>query len=80
MAIDIGKPEAAALIEIIEPFVIDAEEVEDRGLKIVNVDRAGREGAFVGIERIAIGIGDVVAIIVGTAIGDSGLNAAPGQP
>ena len=42
MAIDIGETEAAALIEIIEFFVVDDEEVEDGGLEVVNVDSSRR--------------------------------------
>ncbi len=48
-AVHIGKPEAAALLQIIQPLVIDAEEVKDSGLEITDVDRAGSEGAFVRV-------------------------------
>src|SRR2546426_2602197 len=60
--------------------MIDAEQVQNGGLEIVDVDCAGSESAFVRADRVAVRIGDVVAVIIGTAISDSRLNAATGQP
>ncbi len=48
-----------------EPFVIDAQDMENGGMQVVDVD---------GI------LGDVVAIIVGSAIGDAFFDAGAGKP
>ena len=53
-AVDVGEPELAALVGVGEPFVIEAEAVEEGGLEIVDVD---------GI------LDDVEAEFVGGAIG-----------
>ena len=37
---DVGKAVAAALEPVSQPFVIDAAEVHDRGVEIVDVDPA----------------------------------------
>lgn len=44
----IGQPEAAALVFERELRVVDAELVEDRGLQVVHMHGAGREGFFRG--------------------------------
>ena len=38
MAVDVGEAEAAALVEIGQLFVVDAQQVKDGGLQIVHVD------------------------------------------
>ena len=65
MPVDVGQPVVAALEVVGQPFVVDAQEVEDRGLEVVDVD---------GV------LGDVVAEVVGLAVGDAGLDAAAGEP
>ena len=35
---DVGEAELAALVAESEPFVVDAEEMEDGGVEIVDVD------------------------------------------
>src|ERR1700735_5504901 len=61
----IGQPEVAALELEGEPFVIDAQAMQDSSLQIVYMYRIGHH---------------VVAIVVGLADGDAALYAAPGQP
>jgi hypothetical protein len=39
VAVDIGEPVVAALVVEGEPFVVEAETVEDGGLEVVDVDR-----------------------------------------
>ena len=39
MAVDISQTELAALETVGQAFVVDAEEMEDGGLEIVDVDR-----------------------------------------
>src|SRR5438105_1552505 len=65
LAADVGQAEIAALETIGQPLVIEAEEVQERGLEVVDV-----HGIF----------GDVVAKIVRLAEGDAALDAAAGQP
>ena len=62
---DIGEAVAAALEFVGEAFVIDAEEVEDGRVQVVDVH---------GVFR------DVVAVIVGFTVGDTRLYAATGHP
>src|SRR5215467_1419155 len=80
MAIDIGEAKAAALIEIIEFLVIDAEEVEDGGLEIVDMDCSRREGAFVRADGVSIGIGNVVAVIISATVSQAWFDTATGEP
>src|SRR5260221_8292244 len=80
MAVHVREAETAALVQIRESFVIDAEEVQDSRLQIVNVDGSRREGAFVGIEGIASGVGNVISVIICATIGHARLDAATGQP
>ena len=58
-----------ALVEALElegkPSMVDAEAVEDGGVEIVDMDRI---------------LGDVVAEVVGFAVGDSALDTATGHP
>jgi hypothetical protein len=38
VTVNIGEAEVAALIAVCQPFVVEAEQVEDSGLKVVNMD------------------------------------------
>ena len=60
MAVDVGEAEVAAGVVVGEAFVIEAEEVEDGGLEVVDVD-------FV--------LSDMEAEVIGLAVG-SGFDAA----
>ena len=62
---DVGEAEIAAFESVDEAFVVEAEEVEDSGLDVVDVD-----GVF----------GDLHAEFVGGAVGDAGFDAAAGHP
>src|SRR6187455_1027275 len=61
----VRQPEIPPLEAVDEAGVVDAEAVEGSGLEVVDVD-----GAF----------DDVVAVVVGFAVGDAGLDAAAGHP
>lgn len=50
VAVHVGEAEAAAAIMIGQFLVVDAQEVEDRGLEIMHVDRV-----FDGLEAEIIG-------------------------
>src|SRR5690606_19729910 len=82
VAVDVRQPEVAALVTIREAAVIDAEEVEDRRVEIVDVHRPRSPRLLRRLrhERLAIGIDDVVAVVVGAAIGDAVLHAAARHP
>ena len=70
------------MITIGEPSVIDAELVQDGSVQVVDVHGAGGPIVFVRLwlELVAVGIGDVVAVIVGASVGDARLDAAAGHP
>ena len=65
LSVDVGQAVVAALELVRQPRVVDAQAVQDRGVQVVDVDRV---------------LGDVVAEVVGLAVGDPGLDAAAGQP
>ena len=62
---DAGEAGVEAAEGVGEAFVVDAEDVEDRGVEVAEVDRV---------------FGDVVAEVVGAAVFDAGLHAAAGEP
>src|SRR5439155_3534354 len=76
----VREPEAAALEQKRQPLVIDAQEVQDRRLQIVYVYGTRRERRFVRRDRLALLIGDVVAVVIGSAVRKARLDAGPGQP
>ena len=63
VAVHVGEAEVAAGVVVGEAFVVEAEEVEDGGLEVVDVDLV---------------LGDVEAEVVGFAVG-AGLGAAAGH-
>ena len=65
MAMNIGQPIVTPLKFVSEMFVVDSKLVQDRGLKIVDVD-----GLFHGIH----------GQFVGSSIRNAGLDAAAGHP
>ena len=65
LAVDVGKPEATSLVLEGETFVIDAHEVHDGGLPVVDVD---------GV------LDDVVAEVVRLPEIDATSNAPSGEP
>ena len=64
-AVHVGQAVVAALVLEGQPGVVDAQAVQDRGVQVVDVDRV---------------LDDVVAEVVGLAVGDAGLDPAAGQP
>ena len=53
VTVDVGQAEIAALVWVGEAFVVDAHEVEEGGMEVVNVDRV---------------LGHIDAIVVGGTI------------
>ena len=82
MAMDIRQPKVAALVAIGEFAVIDAELMQDGGVEVVDVHGAWRPLVPGGLrlEHVAIGIGNVIAVIISLAVGDARLDAATGHP
>ncbi len=54
MPMHVGEPEAAALVLEGELRVVDAQQVQDGGLQVVDVDGAGREVVFRGCDRVGL--------------------------
>src|SRR5437870_8975373 len=65
LSVDVGEPEIAALEAISEFGVVKAEEVQQRGVQVVDVDTI---------------FGHVESELVGLAQSGPGLDAAAGQP
>src|SRR5262245_34347330 len=65
MAVDIGEPPRRAVIVVGEPLVVEAEEVEDRRVEVVDVDNL---------------LDGLVAELVGGAEAERALDARAGQP
>src|SRR5579884_2427373 len=80
MPMYIGEPKAAALELERQPLMVDAKQVQDRRLQIMDMDGTGGERRLVGVDRLAVLISDVVAVVVGAAVGQTSLDAGAGQP
>src|SRR6266705_160388 len=65
MLFDAGEPHVEALHFVSQPFVIDAEAVQNRRIQIVNMNRVFH---------------DVVAKLVSSTVDDAGLDAAARHP
>jgi len=65
VAVDVRQPMVAALIAEGQAAVVDAEQMQHRRVQVVDVDAI---------------LGDVVAEVVGRAVGIAGADAAAGQP
>ena len=65
MPVDVGEAEVAAGVAVGELLMVQAEDVEDGGVEVVDVD-------FVLLGE--------VAVVVGGAVGDAALHAAAGHP
>ena len=64
VAEDVGEAEVAAVVEVSEAFVIEAEEVQNGGVEIVGV-----HGVDAGFETD----------LIGGAVGDAAFHAAAGE-
>ena len=65
LALHVGQAEVAAGVAVGQPRVVQAQQVEDRGVEVVDVDAV---------------LGDVDAVLVGRAVDDPAFDAAAGQP
>ena len=62
---DVGQAEVAARVAVGQPLVVEAEEVQERGVQVVVVDLVFYRGE---------------AELVGLAVGDAAFDAAAGEP
>src|SRR5262249_54722194 len=65
LAGDVGEAVIPALVLVGQPLVVDAEQVEDRGMEVVDVDAVGRDAVAEGVRR---------------AEGDARLDPTAGRP
>ncbi len=62
VSMHVGETIVTPLEAVGETFMVDAEAVQDRGVKVVNMHRI---------------LCNVVAVVVGSPIGEAGVDAAP---
>ena len=65
LAVHVGQPHVAAAEAVGQPLVVDAQQMQHRGVQVVDLDLV-----FDG----------VVAVVVGGAVDGAALDAAAGQP
>lgn len=82
MPVDVGEAEIPALVSIGEFSVVDPQQMQDRGIEVVNVHATRGPVIFGGLgeDWVAVGVGDVVAVVVTAAIGNPWLHAASCHP
>src|SRR5437868_7127557 len=80
MPVHVCEPKAPALISIAQPLMVNPELVENCGLEIMDMDGAGYELAFLRMQNLAVGVGNVVTVIVRPAVSNAGFGAASGHP
>lgn len=80
VTVDIGEPEVPTLEFVSQGGMIEAEKMKNGGLKVVDVDRVFVVLVFVGRDRGAGGIDQIVAVFVGFSEGEPGLDPASGHP
>src|SRR5262249_34689445 len=78
--VHVRQPKAAALKREDQPFVVNAQKLQDGCLQVVDVDGAGSDRVLVGVDWVAVRVGDVVAVGVGLAVGETAFDARAGQP
>lgn len=80
VSVDIGEAEVAPLESVCEEFVVDAEKVHHRGMKVVHVDSVLAVFMLVWKHGIAVGIYDVVSPLVGLPMYDAGFDTTTCHP
>ena len=68
VSVDIGQAEIPTLVPIGELCMIDAELVQNGGLKIVNMDGSWGEFFDARIDYLPIGVDDIVAKVIGISV------------
>jgi hypothetical protein len=80
MAMNIGEAIVTALISVGEPLVVNTKKVKDGRVEIVNVHRAGCPLVLGRLNGVPVGIGDIVGVVIGLAIGNTWLHAPTCHP
>jgi len=82
MSVHIRQAKISALVAVGQSPVIDAEQVEDGCIQIVNAHRARRPMflAWPWTKWIAIGVGNVVTKVIRLSVSNPRPDAAPGHP
>ena len=82
VSVHVGQPEVSPLVPVCQPFVVDAEQMQDRRIEVVDVHRAGSPLFLAGlrVHGFAVFVSDVVTVVVGPTVGDARLDAASGHP
>ena len=81
MTMDVGEAEIAPLVAVSQLAMVDPKKVEDGGIEIVNMHGIGRPmGILARADNVTIPIGQVVPILIGLPVGDTGLHPAAGHP
>ena len=72
MPVHICQAEIAPLVTIGQALMIDPQQMQDRGIQIVDVHRARRPFVLGGLrlQRFTVCISDVVAVVIGSTISD----------
>ena len=82
VSMDIRQSEISPLISVSQFAMIDAEQMKDRGVQIVDMHRAGGPAFFVGLgqNRFPVGIRDVVTVVIRATVGDPRFDSTTGHP
>ena len=76
----IRQTEIATLVAVGKAFVVNAQEVKNSGVEVVHVHGPGRPLVLGRLDGVSVGICDIVGVVVGLPIGDTGLYAAARHP
>ena len=80
MAVDVSESEISALMFEGEFFVVDAHQMHDGCVEVVNVDAEFVVFMFVGESYIAFVVDDVVSVVVCFSVGESSFDAPSSHP
>ena len=80
MAVHVGKTKITTLIAVSQPGVIYAQQMKDRGVKVMNVHGARSPLVLVRLDHVAILVCQVVPILIRLTISNPGLDSSSGHP
>ena len=82
MSMHVGQSEVPPLVAVGQALVIHPQQMKDGGIEVMNVHGSWRPSILAGlrIQRVAVGISNVVTVIIGAAIGDPGTDTTPRHP
>ena len=76
----VGETKVATLIAVSQPGVIYAQQMKDRGVKVMNVHGARSPLVLVRLDHVAILVRQVVSIIVRLPVGNAWLDSSTRHP